>query len=183
MGRKYGIGTFFAKPKLHYMKRTGNNFQIAALWRIASNLFGMRLTLSLYPPYFWSGIRVRAIAPDYAYIDMELRMRWWNRNYVGTHFGGSLYSMCDPLYMFMLLKRLGDGYIVWDKSARIDFVRPGLGRVRARFEISESEMRQIREKVERERKTDWDFETVVTDEQGAIVARVFKQLYIRKMKR
>jgi len=48
-------------------------------------------------------------------IDVEMKLRWWNRNYVGTHYGGSLYSMTDPFFMVMLIENLG-GYDCWDKS-------------------------------------------------------------------
>jgi len=64
-----------------------------------------------------AGIRVRRISADFQTIDVEMPLRFWNRNYVGTHFGGSLYSMCDPFFMVMLMENLGPDYIVWDKAA------------------------------------------------------------------
>lgn len=65
-----------------------------------------------------------------------MKMRFWNKNYVGTHFGGSIYSMTDPFYMLMLLNLLGKGYIVWDKSASIRYKIPAKGSLYARFELS-----------------------------------------------
>ena len=72
-----------------------------------------------------SGIRVKVIAKDWRYIEVELRLSWWNRNAVGTMFGGSLYAMTDPFYPLMLQQNLGPGYLVWDKSAQIEFISPG----------------------------------------------------------
>jgi len=67
-----------------------------------------------------------------------MRLRWWNANYVGTHYGGSLYSMADPFFMVMLIENLGKDYIVWDKAATIRFKKPGRGKMSAGFRLSES---------------------------------------------
>lgn len=52
---------------------------------------------NLYPPFLGAGIRVN-IARDVKTVDVTLGMHFWNRNYVKTHFGGSIYSMCDPFF-------------------------------------------------------------------------------------
>ncbi|RMD74179.1 MAG: DUF4442 domain-containing protein, partial [Bacteroidetes bacterium] len=93
--------------------------------------------LNLYPPFLGAGIRVRTISADYRRAVVEMPLRWYNRNYVGTHFGGSLYSMTDPLYMLMLMNVLGPDYIVWDQAATIVFRRPGRSTVRAEFELTD----------------------------------------------
>ena len=69
----------------------------------------MRL-LSLYPPYLGAGVRVTRVSDDLRTFEVEMKLRFYNRNYVGTHFGGSLYSMCDPFYMLILLEALGRDY-------------------------------------------------------------------------
>ncbi len=107
-------------------------------------------------------------------------LRWYNRNYVGTHFGGSLYSMIDPFYMLMVMNVMGPDYVVWDKSASIDFVRPGKGRVFAHFTLSDEQIETIREHTANGEKylPAWDVE--ITDEAGECVARARKTLYIRR---
>ena len=72
--------------------------------------------LNLYPPYWGTGIFVKKISPDFREIIVQMKMTWYNRNYVNTHFGGSLYSMTDPFFMLMLMQILGKEYIVWDKA-------------------------------------------------------------------
>ena len=99
---------------------------------------------------------------------------------MGTHFGGSLYAMCDPFYMLMVMQNLGPGYVVWDKSATVDFLKPGRGRVRARFTLSDEQLARIREEVERTGKAHPRFEVTVWDETGEAVARVGKLLSVRK---
>src|ERR1700756_4653555 len=90
------------------------------------------------PPYLGAGVRVRLAAKDLSRVEVEMRLTPWNRNFVGTHFGGSLYSMCDPFLMLMLMARLGPEYVVWDKSAAIEFIRPGRGTVAATFELPQA---------------------------------------------
>ncbi|RMG59749.1 MAG: DUF4442 domain-containing protein [Deltaproteobacteria bacterium] len=142
-----------------------------------------RWMLNLYPPYLGAGVRVRRVSDDYREIEVEMPLRFYNRNYVGTHFGGSLYSMVDPFYMLMLIKNLGPDYIVWDKAASIEFVKPGRGKVRARFSLDEETIRDIREKVEGGGKYLPTFHVDVVDEEGDVVARVEKVLYVRKKNR
>ncbi|WP_242113139.1 DUF4442 domain-containing protein [Luteimonas aquatica] len=139
-----------------------------------------RLVMNLWPPFLFSGIRVREIAPGWRAVRVELRQRWYNRNYVGTHFGGSLFAMTDPFWMIMALQALGRDYIVWDKAATIEFVKPGRGTVTARFALDEAALDAIRAATAGGEKTLHWFETPVTDASGETVALVRKQIYVRR---
>jgi len=136
-----------------------------------------------WPPMLGAGIRVTRFDEDWRAVDVEIPLRWWNRNYVGTQYGGSLYSMTDPFYMVMLIENLGSGYVVWDKSATIRFRKPGRGKVRAEFRLSEEVIAEIRAAVEREGKIEREFAVNVTDEGGDVVAEVMKLLHVRKKER
>ncbi|HPQ52867.1 MAG TPA: DUF4442 domain-containing protein, partial [Spirochaetota bacterium] len=96
------------------------------------------------------------------------------------HYGGSLYSMCDPFYFFLLMENLGPGYIVWDKSASIVFKKPGRGTVHAHFFIPDERYAEIRNDADREGTVFPEFSVDVVDENNEIVAVVTKQLYIKK---
>jgi Domain of unknown function (DUF4442) len=97
------------------------------------NSHALRRWVNLWPPFLGAGIRVIRIAPDMKAVDVEMKLRWWNANYVGTHFGGSLYAMTDPFYMLMLMANLGCDYIVWDKAGSIRYRRPGRARCARNF--------------------------------------------------
>ena len=73
-----------------------------------------------------------------------MRLHFWNRNYVGTHYGGSLYSMTDPFYMLMLMENLGRDYIVWDKAATSVSAGQEKERVRAQFRLTSEQLDDIR---------------------------------------
>src|SRR5215470_16056488 len=108
----------------------------------------LRRWINFWPPFLGAGIRVKRISPDLREVDVEMKLRWWNANYVGTHYGGSLYSMTDPFYMLMLLENLGSGYIVWDKAASIRFRKPGKGRMRAEFRLTQAQIDALRAQLE-----------------------------------
>jgi len=111
---------------------------------------------------------------------VELRMHWWNTNYVGTHYGGSLYSMTDPFYMLMLMENLGREYVVWDRAACIKFRRASKERVTAQFRVSEQQLLEIRQMLGKQEKYEPSFKVEVCDATGLIVAEVEKVLYIRR---
>lgn len=142
----------------------------------------LRLKLiNLYPPFLGAGIRVRRTEPGT--FEVQMKLRWWNQNYVGTHFGGSLYTLCDPFYMLLLIEALGRDYIVWDKKAEIRFLKPGRGTVQARFHIPEERVEEIRSQVAERGKVQPRFTVDVVDEEGEAVARVEKLLYVRRKDR
>ena len=140
----------------------------------------LRRVLNVWPPFLAAGIRVRAVAGDFRHARVELRQRWYNRNFVGTHFGGSLFAMTDPFWMIMTMQALGEGYIVWDKAAEIEFVKPGRGTVAAEFNLGDDALGRIRDATAGGARCLHWFETDVVDGDGEVVARVRKQVYVRR---
>jgi hypothetical protein len=140
----------------------------------------MRWLMNLWPPFAAAGIRVKRLDPDWKAVDVEMKLHFWNSNYVGTHYGGSLYSMTDPFYMVMLIENLGHDYIVWDKSATIRFKKPGKGKVLAAFRLSEEQIEGIRQSLKTQEKIEPTFAVEVKDEAGAVVAEVQKVLQVRR---
>ena len=134
--------------------------------------------INMWPPLLGAGIHVRWHSARC--VDVEMQLRPWNRNYVGTHYGGSLYSMTDPFYMLMLMENLGSGYIVWDKAANIRFRKPGKGKVMAEFRLSDAQLDEIRDKLTTQEKYEPAFLVEVNDEAGDVVAEVQKVLHIRR---
>lgn len=96
------------------------------LWRWVFNWF---------PAYRGTGARITSIAADWTEVRLRIRLSWRTRNYVGTIFGGSMYGAVDPIYMVMLIRRLGPRYVVWDKAATIRFKKPGRETLFATFRL------------------------------------------------
>ncbi len=126
-------------------------------WKIIEKILPPEWFFSLYPIYFASGIRIKKVSKDYKYIKVELNLSFYNRNYVGSHFGGALFAMTDPFYMLMFLKILGKNYIVWDKKACIDFIKATTEDVYAEFIISDEEINSILNELEAKRSLEKKF--------------------------
>ncbi len=136
--------------------------------------------INVWPPFLGAGIKVIRMDDDMRAVDVEMKLTKLNRNYVGTHYGGSLYSMADPFYMLMLLANLGREYIVWDKAATIRFKKPGKGTVRAEFRLSEQQIEDVREKLKHQPKVEPTFLVEIKDAHGTVIAEVEKLLYVRR---
>lgn len=139
----------------------------------------LRLGMNLWPPFVGAGIHVMHIAEDYRSIRVRLRLGLFNRNYFGTHFGGSLFAMTDPFYALMLLHNLPKGYVVWDKASQIHYKTPGRGYVYANFKLDEAMIAEVLAATADGRKYEPTWSVDVVDAAGNVVATVDKTLYVR----
>ncbi len=135
---------------------------------------------NLWPPLLFSGIKIQHISPDFRHIKVKLKLRFWNANYVGTAYGGSIFSMTDAFFMVMLLKNLGNEYIVWDKAASIKYLKPGKTDLHVEYKVSQEDIDAIKAYLEAEEKMDWLRQVIVHDANGEHIADVTRILYIRK---
>lgn len=142
----------------------------------------LKLALNVYPPYLGTGISVVDIAPDFRRMRVEMKKRRYNSNAFGTHFGGSLYAMCDPHFVLLLVPLLGPDYVVWDKAATIEFLRPGRNTMHAEFTWDDAQLDDIRQQTERGDKYEPVRLVEVKDDAGQVIARVHKTLYVKKKK-
>ena len=136
--------------------------------------------MNLWPPFLGAGIKVNHIGVDFREVVVSMKLRWYNRNYVGTHFGGSLAAMTDPFYMLMLIHILGNEYTVWDKTSTIDFIAPGRGTVTARFRLKDEQITEIKENTAKGDAYFPEFSVDIVNESGEVIATVKKILYVRK---
>jgi acyl-coenzyme A thioesterase PaaI-like protein len=136
--------------------------------------------ISWYPPYLGAGVKLVEYSPDFSRFVTRMNLRFYNRNMFGTHFGGSLYSMTDPFFVFIVMAYMGEGYTVWDKAACIDFKRPGRGKVRAVMEADKTELADFKAEADAKGKALKEFHAEITDKSGEIVACVSKTIYVRK---
>ena len=135
--------------------------------------------VNIYPPYLGMGIRVRSFSDDFTRFEVQLRPRWYTRNLFGTHFGGSLYAMADPFFVFIVTMNFGRGYVVWDKSASIEFLKPARGTITGIYEIGAERLQEMQAEVDALGKKTYHFEADLLNESGEAVARVSKEVYVR----
>jgi acyl-coenzyme A thioesterase PaaI-like protein len=136
--------------------------------------------MNFYPPFLGAGVKIKMISEKDLSLRVSMPLKVTNKNYVGVHFGGSLYSMTDPFFMLILMNKIGKDYIVWDKKASIQFKRPGKGTVSAFFEITQDKVEEIKEAVDRHGKWEPEFSVDIKNEDDQVVASVIKTLWVKK---
>jgi acyl-coenzyme A thioesterase PaaI-like protein len=141
----------------------------------------MRWKFNVFPAYRGTGGRVTYIAADYREVRIALPLSFRTRNYVGTIFGGSMYAAVDPVYMIMLIKNLGRGYVVWDKAATIRFRRPGRTTLFATFLLDAAELEAVRAATADGSPIDRTYNVELVDAEGVPHASIEKLIYIRKL--
>ncbi len=139
------------------------------LWRFAFNH---------WPCYRRSGGRVTHISADWLKLRVRLPLNLRTRNYVGTIYGGSMFSAVDPFFMMMLIKTLGPDYIVWDKSGAIRFKRPGRTTLYAEFGMSLKDAEEIKAALRDRKSVDRTFTVELRDKDGLVHAVVDKTMFI-----
>lgn len=137
-------------------------------------------SMRFWPPYFGAGIKVKNISKNLLSLDVEMNLKWYNTNFVGTHFGGSLFSMTDPFYMLILIKKLGSNYVIWDKASKIEFLKPGKGKVTAHFEFTSNEIEEIKKTADQQNKYIFNKDVYIIDSNSEVIAKIEKTLYVKK---
>jgi len=140
----------------------------------------MRHLLNFWPPFWFNGIKVTELSTDYRYARVTLSDRPWRRNINSSQFGGSMFAMTDPMYPLLLMGALGNEYLVWDKKADIDFIKPGRGPLTAEFWLGDATLTEIIDATAQGDKYFPEFLVLVKDKQGEVVCEVNRTIYIRK---
>ncbi len=150
------------------------------LARIASIPGRLRLLLNVWPPFLFSGIRVRHVSADFRHVRVRMGKHLLTSNYFGTQFGGTMFAMTDPFWTILVAQNLGPAYTVWDRQAQIEFLSPGRTAVTADFSLDPAVLDQLRTGAADGQKVLHWFDTDVLDTAGTVVARVRKQVYVRR---
>ncbi|NVC92902.1 DUF4442 domain-containing protein [Vibrio natriegens] len=140
----------------------------------------IKFGLNLWPPFWGAGIKILHISEDFRLVKVRLKLSWWNKNANRTQYGGSIFSLTDPIYSMMLIGILREEYYVWDKEASINFIKPGHSDLYADFEISQGMIEDIFEKTRNGDKWFPEFIIHIKDKDGNVVSEVKRKLYVRK---
>ena len=130
------------------------------------------------PMYRRSTGKVIEVSDDLLYVKIKIPLSIKNRNFVGSIFGGSLFSATDPIYMIQLIKILGDDYVVWDKDATIKYKRPAKETVYTEFVFSKNEIENIKEQVSKNGEFNLVKTPNIVNKEGVIIAQLSKTVYI-----
>lgn len=154
--------------------------QVASIKRLLSSARAMRWGMNIWPPFLFTGVRIQHISPDFRTARIKLVKTPFTTNYFGTQFGGTMFSMVDPFWAFMLYRNLGSGYVVWDRRGEIDFESPGRSTLYAEITLTEEIIADLRARADTGEKVLHWFDVDLVDRAGTVVANTRKQIYVRK---
>ncbi|WP_240008568.1 DUF4442 domain-containing protein [Pseudaquidulcibacter saccharophilus] len=140
--------------------------------------FAVKLGFNFHPAFLGAGGHVDYVSEDLSQIRMRLPLNWRTKNMVGSLFGGSLFAITDGVHMAMLSLKLGREYIIWDRSAKIRFLKPGFCDLYAEFTISKDEISSIRAEVVQNGEIKRNYLVELKDKSGSVYAIVEREIYI-----
>lgn len=133
---------------------------------------------NLSPMYRRTTARVIEISDDLKDVKIKVPLSYKNKNYVGAIFGGSMFAATDPIYMIQLMQILGEEYVVWDKSATINYKRPAKEHIFCDFKFTDEEIEAIKKRVQTEHEITIEKTTYLKNSENTVFAEVIKILYI-----
>lgn len=134
---------------------------------------------NLAPMYRRSTAKIIDVTDDLLKVRMKLPISYKNRNYVGSIFGGSMFSAVDPIPMVQLINLLDNEYVVWDKSAEIFFKAPAREDLYGDFEYSHQELGEIKATIAEKNEMEIVKTTQLTDkDRTKVFCEVKKTIYI-----
>jgi hypothetical protein len=137
-----------------------------------------RFFMNLYPMYFGTGGKILFWSGDSTEVHVRITRNIWTYNYVGTIFGGSMFSATDPFYMLMLYRIFSEDFVVWDRSAQIKFIKPSKVTLFARYSLSQDILESIKKEVFEKGASNYLFKIELLDSKGVIHALIERTVYI-----
>jgi len=137
-----------------------------------------RHAMNVFPAIFGTGVKILFIEDKWHEVQLRLGVNFWSRNYVGTIFGGSMFSATDPFYMIMLYRILGTEYVVWDKSATIRFKRPGTEKIYARLLLTPDFIEKVKNEVLEKGEMSYELKVNWVNKNEKVIAEIDRTLYV-----
>ncbi|MCO6173532.1 DUF4442 domain-containing protein [Flavobacterium sp. NRK F10] len=137
-----------------------------------------RVMFNVSPMYRRSCGKLYFVSEDLHLVKIRIPLTYRNKNYVGSMFGGSLFSATDPIYMIQLMQILGKDYVVWDKATQIRFRKPAYSNAFVDFEFSIDEINEIKRQVQENKEIDFVKKLNITDGKETVFTELEKTLYI-----
>ncbi|PLX11420.1 MAG: hypothetical protein C0597_15110 [Marinilabiliales bacterium] len=138
----------------------------------------LKIGFHFHPAYRRTGGRVCFLSADLKEVHIKLRLNWKTKNLMGTVFGGSIFGALDPVYLTQLINILGKEYVVWDKSATINFIKPIKNTVFARFIITDEQIDEIKTKIESKKKYTFNLTASFQDQKGLTYAEMARTIFV-----
>lgn len=137
-----------------------------------------KVGFNISPMYRRSTGRIVHVTKDLLKAEVRISLSYKNRNYVGSIYGGSLFSATDPIFMIQLINILGSKYVVWDQSAEIKYKRPARKTAYATFEFTKEEIEGIKKQIADQKEMSLVKKLNIISEKGDVYCELSKTIYI-----
>lgn len=143
----------------------------------------LKWMLNLFPPFLFQRIRVVEIGAGFRNCKVRIARSLLTHNLNGTTFGGSIYAGADPMYAVMfwqIFALRGERIRVWLRSAQIRYLRPAATDVTFEFSVSEDQIQDVVERLDRDGRCSRSYRAEALDRDGRICATVDTEVYLRR---
>ncbi|MES2837995.1 MAG: DUF4442 domain-containing protein [Bacteroidota bacterium] len=150
---------------------------------MAYSAFTGKWIMNLYPPLLFNRVVTKRISKDFKEVDVVIKKSWINKNLQGSIFGGTLFSAADPFYAMMYWNIFAHRKVkmeAWVRHIEGDYSKPSNTNMYLQFRITDAEILEAEQSVERDGKFK-KFHTIeLKNEQGEVCVSFKILVIIRK---
>ena len=139
----------------------------------------LRYAFNVAPVFRATGAWITHISADMRLVKLKLPLTLKTKNPMGTMCGGNMYSAVHGIYLVMLMKSLGPGYLCLDRFSTIKFLKPGKGTLYAQFELTQGEIEAVKGLVEEQGRTDRQYLIELKDASGLVCGEITCTVHVR----
>jgi acyl-coenzyme A thioesterase PaaI-like protein len=133
--------------------------------------------LQVYPPFLFFGAKITSVDHQ---VKIELPLRWYNKNFHGTMFGGLMCAVSDPFSALLTQRLLGVKKVdVWTKKNCVEFMRPATSTLTLTVVVSDEDLQAIQKSLDEDDRAVHSFTHFFTDRRGREVAKVENTIFVR----
>ncbi|KAA8478520.1 uncharacterized protein DUF4442 [Arcticibacter tournemirensis] len=144
----------------------------------------LKWAMRFYPPLLFQRIWVERFQRDFRGVDVKIARSILNLNYNRSIFGGTIYAAADPFYAVLfhqILQKRGYKVQVWQKSAEIDYVKPGMSSLYFSARLDDAEISEACSSLDSDGKFVKSYTIEIKNKAGELCATVESTVYIRKL--
>lgn len=144
----------------------------------------LKWAMCLYPPLLFQRIWVKRFHPNFYGVDVKISNSFFNRNYNGSIFGGTIYAATDPFYAILfdqLMQRKGYKVRVWLKSGYIQYLKPGLTSLYFTIKITDEMIAEAEQTIKANGKFVKTYPLELFNKNGELCATALNEVYLRQI--
>ncbi|PCH72898.1 MAG: DUF4442 domain-containing protein [Flavobacteriaceae bacterium] len=150
----------------------------AFLLRFMSQATLFKWGFNMSPMYRHTKAKILTVSEDLHEVVIKIPLTLGNKNFVGSIFGGSLFAATDPIFMIQLMWILGKDYVVWDKSATINYKKPAYENAYCTFKLSKDLLTSIKKEIAENGEMNLDLKLDICSKDTVVFCELNKTLYI-----